>query len=449
MSSRNTGGITRRTALKIGAATAALPLVHIRTAAAAGKLSIGFWDHWVPKGNEVMQKQVNTWAEKNKVEVQADFITTQGNKLLLTSAAEDQAKTGHDVLTFLQWDALNHADSLEPMDDVVGRLTAQYGAVNDICSYTGKANGHWLGVPSSSGAQNKGPCGRISILKEAAGIDVQAMYPTRDEPTALAAGWTYEAMLKAAEACHKVGKTFGIGVGTTGDSVDTAGSIFAAYGAELVNAKGEIAIDSDAVRQVLDYAQRLVKFLPADAVSYDDASNNRALISGKSALIFNPPSAWAVAKRDNPSVAEDCWTFPAPAGPKGRFMPYVPFFWGAWKFSKNKSAGKDLIEYLSQRQMVEERCTAVDGYDLPPFESMNDFKVWDEVGPPKGTVYNYPIRKSHGMKAHMAAFPAPTDIAVQIYNRATMPTMFAKLQSGQSIPQVIAWAKDELEGFTR
>ena len=449
MSIRKAGGMTRRNALKIGAAAAALPLVHIRTAAAAGKLSIGFWDHWVPKGNEVMQKQVNAWADKNKVEVQADFITTQGNKLLLTSAAEDQAKTGHDVLTFLQWDALNHADSLEPMDDVMGRLTAQYGGVNDICAYTGKAKGHWLGVPSSSGAQNKGPCGRISILKEAAGIDVQAMYPTRDEHTALADTWTYETMLKAAEACHKAGKTFGIGLGTTGDSVDTAGSLFAAYGAELVNAKGDITVDSDNVRQVLEYGQRLVKFLPADAVSYDDASNNRALISGKSALIWNPPSAWAVAKRDNPSVAEDCWTFPAPAGPKGRLVPYVPFFWGTWKFAKNKSAGKELIEYLSQRDLVEERCTAVDGYDLPPFESMNDFKVWDEVGPPKGTVYNYPIRKSHNMKAHMAAFPAPTDIAVQIYNRATMPTMLAKLQSGQSIPQVIAWAKDELEGFTR
>jgi hypothetical protein len=51
--------------------------------------------------------------------------------------------------------------------------------------------------------------------------------------------------------------------------------------------------------------------MPADAASYDDASNNRALISGKSALIFNPPSAWAVAKRDNPSLAADCWTFPA------------------------------------------------------------------------------------------------------------------------------------------
>ena len=32
--------VTRRNAIKLGAATAALPLVHIRTAGAAGKLSL-------------------------------------------------------------------------------------------------------------------------------------------------------------------------------------------------------------------------------------------------------------------------------------------------------------------------------------------------------------------------------------------------------------------------
>ena len=72
--------VTRRTALKLGAATAALPLVHIRTAGAAGKVSIGFWDHWVPGGNDVMQKQCDAWAEKNKVEVQADFIASSGQQ---------------------------------------------------------------------------------------------------------------------------------------------------------------------------------------------------------------------------------------------------------------------------------------------------------------------------------------------------------------------------------
>ena len=44
-----------------------------------------------------MQKQVNAWAEKNKVDVTADFITGNGNKLLITGAAEAQSKTGHDI----------------------------------------------------------------------------------------------------------------------------------------------------------------------------------------------------------------------------------------------------------------------------------------------------------------------------------------------------------------
>jgi hypothetical protein len=48
-----------------------------------------------------------------------------------------------------------------------------------------------------------------------------------------------------------------------------------------------------------------------------------------------------------------------------------------------------------------------------------------------------------------SAYPAPPDIAVQIFNRATILTMWAKLHSGQSIPQVIAWAKDEVQGFIR
>ena len=39
--------ITRRRAVKLAAAATALPLVHIRTAGAAGKLNLGLYDHWV------------------------------------------------------------------------------------------------------------------------------------------------------------------------------------------------------------------------------------------------------------------------------------------------------------------------------------------------------------------------------------------------------------------
>ncbi len=237
--------ISRRNALKLGAGATALPLVHIRTAAAAGKLSIAFWDHWVPAGNDVMKQQVQAWADKNKVEVQTDFITSIGVKNLLTLAAESQAKRGHDVQAFPLWAAQQYRDQLIPMDDVVGRLAEKYGEPNEVMRYLGMNKGHWIAVPTSSGTQNKGPCGRISVLKEKAGIDVVAMYPTKDIATDAARDWTLDTHLKAAEACFKAGMPFGTGLGVTADSVDTAGSLFHAFGAEVVNAKGEITVDSD------------------------------------------------------------------------------------------------------------------------------------------------------------------------------------------------------------
>ena len=441
---------TRRKVLKFGAVASALPWVHIRTAGAAGQVTMFLWDHWVPSGNIELKKQIAAFADKNKVEVKADFITSQGGQLLLTQNAEAQAKVGHDAIHIGNWNVQDHAHLLEPMDDVVGRLSAKYGTPDDVSTYLGKFKNAWVAVPTSWGSQNKGPSARISIMKEAAGIDVVKMYPASNVPeTPEAKAWTYDAFLKAAEACLKAGKPFGIGIGTTSDSVDTAGTIFAAFGAELVDAKGQIQIKSDAVKQALEYAQQLVKFLPADAQSWDDASNNRALISGQSAMIWNPPSAWAVALRDAPAVAADTWHFPAPAGPKGRFIPSNKNFWAIWQFAKNKTAAKELIEYLMQIENVDARSAAVRGFDLPPFQKMAESSVWDTIGPPVGSVYNYPVRQQHNARVLMAHMPAPPEIAVQIYNRGTLPTMLAKLKSGQTIAQVIAWGNAELEGFVR
>ncbi|HXT78407.1 MAG TPA: ABC transporter substrate-binding protein [Acetobacteraceae bacterium] len=434
----------------MGAAATALPLVHIRTAGAAGKLNIGFWDHWVPGANDVMQKQVNAWAAKNKVEVQADFITSSGGKLALTPAAETQAKAGHDVMTFFTWDVQNYASSLEPVDEVVKGLVAKNGDVNSICSYLAKVKDHWVAVPTSSGTQTKPPCARISWFKKQ-GLDLQAMYPAHKDVNALQDAWTWDAFLKYAELAAKDNMTFALGMGSglNTDATDFHGALFAAYGATLIDQEGQIQLKSDAVRQVMEFAQRLVKFYPPDAVSFDDASNNRALISGKSALICNPPSAWSVAKRDAPQIAADCWTFPAPKGPKGRFEPTLSFFWGVYKFSQNKTAGKELVEYLMQRPQVEARCIASNGYDLPPYAGMTDFKIWEEVEPPKGTVYNYPIRPWSGQKPSLAASEAAPEVAVQVYNRGVHNQIMARLREGQTIPQVIAWAQDELQGYTR
>ncbi|TAJ89107.1 MAG: extracellular solute-binding protein [Reyranella sp.] len=428
----------------VSAAFVAAPFV--RGANAAGKLSVGFWDHWVPGANKATEDLVKEWAEKNKVEVQMDFITSQGNKLLLTTAAEAQAKSGHDVLAFSTWLPARYSEQLVPMNDVMEPLIKENGAVNGTVEYLGKLNGKWLAVPATVGSQIKGPCSRIDLLKKHAGIDIQAMYPAGQAPKADA--WNLDNFLKAAEACQKGGNPFGIGLGTTSDNVDTAGALFHAFGAQLVNAKGDIVVKNDQVRQVLDYYKKLMQFLPPDVPSWDDASNNKFLVSGQGSLIMNPPSAWAVAKRDAPQVAEQLWTHGFPVGPKGRYAPFLPYFWGIWNFSKNQSAAKSLITHLSQASSAEKMTNASQGYDLPSFEKLTTFKVWAEESPPKGTLYHYPNPHNH-QTLSIAAAPAPHKIAEQIYTQAIMTQMVVRYAKGEAMDKTLDWAAKELEGFTR
>jgi len=431
------------------AATGAVLGPYVRTSRAAGTLAVGFWDHWVPGANDALTKLCNQWAAQEKVDLKIDYITSQGSKILLTIASEAQAKAGHDILAFPTWYAAGQAANLEPVDDVVLPLIAQHGKPATAVEYLGKQDGHWVAVPATAGSQMKGPCARIDLLKQHAGIDLTRMYPPGAPPDkTLTDKWTWDAFLDAAQKCHKAGVPFGVGLGQTSDSVDSVGAIFAAYGAHLVDVNGNITVDSDATRQALDYAKRLVQFLPADVFAWDDSSNNKWLISGKGALIMNPPSAWAVAKRDNPKLAEQLWTFPAPKGPKGRYQPGLPFYWGIWKFSRNKAAARSLLSYLSQRQAVEQLVIASGGYDVPAFSGLRDFKIWAEVGPPKGTLYHYP--PGDDQIVSIAGAPAPAAIATQMYAQATVTKMVAKFtQGGESMNKVMAWAASELEGFMR
>src|SRR5215471_14663720 len=231
LSSKQSKKVTRRVVVAGSAALGLVAAPFVRGAYAAGKLSVGFWDHWVPNAN---------------------------------NATDELIKSN--------------------------------GKVNATVEYLGKIGGKWLAVPATVGSQIKGPCSRIDLMKKHAGLDVQDMYPAGSPPKAEA--WTLDAMLKAAEACYKAGYPFGIGLGVTEDNVDTAGAIFQSFGANLVDAKGNVAVKSDPVRQALEYYKRLAQWLPPDAPAWDNASNNKYLIAGKGALIMNPPSAWAVAKRD-------------------------------------------------------------------------------------------------------------------------------------------------------
>ena len=79
---------------------------------------------------------------------------------------------------------------------------------------------------------------------------------------------------------------------------------------------------------------------------------------------------------------------------------------------------------------------------------MKDFKVWEEVEPPTGTLYNYPPRGD--VIPFIVGYPAPLKIGTQMFAQATIMKMIAQCtQSGKSINAAMDWAESEIEGFMR
>src|SRR5690242_16153414 len=211
--------LTRRTLLQT-AATSALAAPFIHGAFAAGKLAVGFWDHWVPGANDALTKLCHEWAAREKVDITIDYITSQGDKLNLTQAAEAQAKSGHDMLTFLAWAAAAQADNLEPVDDIMAPLIKANGKISEGIEYVAKQKGHYIAVPACVGSPTLPTAGRIDLLKEYLGVDVTQMYPAgKPANKELADKWTWDAFLAGAEKAAKGGHRFGMTMGVTNDAV--------------------------------------------------------------------------------------------------------------------------------------------------------------------------------------------------------------------------------------
>jgi ABC-type glycerol-3-phosphate transport system substrate-binding protein len=443
---------TRRKILKTAAAASAVALSapYVRGAYAAGTLTLGCWDHWVPGANTTFTKLCNEWGEKNKVEVKIDYITSQGEKDKLTAAAEAQAGAGHDIMTHRDWNINVHRDKLEPIDDLVNGLIKQYGPISVVAEYLAKIKGNWHGVPTTVGSQVKPCCSRFDLYKEHAGLDLREIFPADEAKwdKAKVDAWTWDAYVASAEKLFKAGFPIGLPMGQSSDAVDWVSAMFKSYGVVFMDEKSNIKIDSAETRTAMEMARKIMAVSPPDVYAWDDAGNNRWLISGKGSGIMNPPSAWAVAKKDNPKVAENCWTHPMPKGPKGRFVGQLPIFYGIWAFSKNKSAAKDLLTYVSQKDSARQLVAASSGYDLPSFKAFYDFDTWKTVEPPVGTVYNYPPRGDE--QTSMAGYPAPPDVSAQLYNQALPTVMVAKFTQGkEKLDDVIKWAANELEGYER
>lgn len=444
--------IARRAVLRATAALGGglLAAPAVRGAHAAGTLTVGFWDHWVPGANDVLRQMVEDWAAENRIDARVDFITSIGGKNVLTARAEARARVGHDLMVHPAWQISVHRNQLKSLDDIAAELESAHGKFDETASFLARVNGNWKGLPAPFGSHGFPMVSRLDLLKAHTGVDLQQVFPAdrARRKGDLVGSWTWEVFLAHAEKLHKAGVPFASPIGTGSDAQNWLAPLFLSFGSIFVNARGAITVNSDETRNALEYLIRLAAGMPTDVHRWDEQGNNDWLLSGRGSSIVNPPSAWAVAAREQPEVRAQLWHHDLPRGPNGRFRAVLPHFFGVWDFARNKPAAKALVRHLSDRETARRLVAASRGYDLPMVPTFLDFETWSEVGPPRGTAYNYPSRGDE--TTVVAGYPAPPRVAAHIYNEGMAGALAERVTRGnEPIEKAIAWATRELEGYLR
>ena len=428
---------------------AAIAAPYVRGAYAAGKLSVGFWDHWVPGANEATEKLIKEWAEKEKVEVSIDYIPSQGNKNLLTIAAEAQAKSGHDILAFPTWLPAGYAEQLEPVDDIMEPLIKQNGDVNDTVKYLGKVDGKWLAVPATVGSQIKGPCSRIDLLKQHAGIDIQAMYPAgaRAEGRQLEPRHLPEGCRSLPQGRQSVRRRsrHDVGLGRHRRRV-----LPRASAPMLVDAKGNITVKTDAVRQALEYCKKLVAFMPPDAPAWDDASNNKWLVSGRGVDDHEPAERLGGRQARRAAGRRAVLDARLPVRAEGPLRAVPAVLLGHLELQQEQVGGEEPAACICRSPPSAEKMVAASGgYDLPSFEKLHRPS---RPGPRKGrrrarstTTRTRTITRSCRSPPRRRRRRSPS----RSTPRAIQTKMIVRHMQGEAMEKTLAWAESEVEGFMR
>lgn len=120
------------------------------------------------------------------------------------------------------------------------------------------------------------------------------------------------------------------------------------YGADWMDADGNITVDSEAYRTALEMAKMLYDLgaTPPDSTSYEYAEANAAFAAGQVAAMVQ----WNAAAGELTAAQPATGTFAPPAGPEGRFTHIHGLGLGLNAAAENKEGAIAFLQWLSTEE---------------------------------------------------------------------------------------------------
>src|SRR6476661_6939307 len=241
------------------------PLIFVRDAKAADKeLKIVQWSHFVPGYDKWIDQFVRDWGASNGVSATIDHIPHL--EIAARMAAELSAQAGHDLVGINGFGPHLYRDSVVDLSPLIGEFEKKYGKVGAVgrsLAYDSQ-NKRWPAFPdyyiSFPGLYRKDLWDEIGMKPD-----------------------TWEDLRVGGAKLKAKGNPIGIGLGHSVDPNVSYRSMLWSYGASECDERGKrVTLNSKETLEVVKLVRALYKdAMEPEVVSWDDASNNRYLASGR------------------------------------------------------------------------------------------------------------------------------------------------------------------------
>ncbi len=389
---------------------------------ACTSLNMLTWAHFIRPSDQYLSRLASEFGKQHGIKVQISFVALNDVPTKLAAAA--YSKSGPDIVLLMNYSTALYKDVLLPLDDVVLDIQKQHGLFVEVGREASRIDGVWRSVPWFV---TPAPGNVRKDYFAQAGLD-----PVADTDT-------WSKLLAAATKLKAAGHPVGLPISHAGDANDWLLALLNSFGAQVIDASGNVAIDSPETRKALDYIRQLAKQMPPDVFGWDGGGNNRFILSGTGAYTINPASIYIQAKKSFPDIAKNLVHVPPPAGPRGRYTTTTTYTLGVTSWSKCPDLAKAFLEFLFEPENLNGWIEASGGYNVPLFQKLPDLGVWRDDP-------NMKAAAEVASYLRLPLWPAPPAAGAQkIYDLYIIPDMFARAARGESNDRVIAWAKEQLQ----
>ncbi len=389
----------RKAAVVTGGTAAGLKALEGMAAAQSQtKLRVWLFKSYVTAGNDILAKQVESWAAERKVQVEFDWATFGDREQKFVAAIE--AGNPPDMAEMNYQGPARYKPALRDVTKLAKDLATPRGGLLPYAERNVNLNGQYFGV-----ARQSFPGGLFvrKDLLDAKGVKLPKTY----DPD----------VVEMAKKCQDPAKDiwgFGQTLNRCDDGNGYMQNILWDYGGGAWDKDGKPALATTFLKQNLEALQFSVdtiqkhKIQPPGVMSWNDASNNEAYMAGKLVSTNNGASLYYAMVAKKHALAEKTQVILTPGGPAGSFVAAGAYNWGIFQKSKHAELCEDLIRWVEDEKRFEEYMKASIGQAGPVYKSRAENPYWKSDPNFQGMLQNL-------LRGVWVGYPGPyTSAAVEV-----------------------------------